>query len=65
MPPLNHMGNWAMSPEAPPTGQAIPPAAPVGMPRASEPPSQDGGSAQRRREYDSRIGKCKCKCRGD
>ena len=37
-------------------GQAS--AAPVATPRTSDPPLQDGGSAQRRREYDSKIGKC-------
>jgi len=50
------VGNWGAPPEAPPTGQAS--ASPVGTPRTSDPPSQDGGSAQRRREYDSKIGKC-------
>ena len=58
MPPPNHLGNWGMPPETPPTGQAIPSAAPVGMQRASEPPSQDGGNMQRRREHDLQAGKC-------
>ena len=55
---MNHMGNWGMSPDTPPPGQFVPSAAPAGMQRAADPPSQDGGSAQRRREYDSQIGKC-------
>lgn len=38
-------------------GQAS--ASPVGTPRTSDPPSQDAGSTQRRREYDARIGKCR------
>jgi len=32
-------------------------AAPVETPRTPDPPSQEGVSAQRRREYDSKIGK--------
>ena len=50
------MGNRGAPPEAPPMGQA--PASPVATPRTSDPPSQDAGSAQGRREYDARIGKC-------
>ena len=50
------MGNWGAPPEAPPIGQAS--ASPVATPRTSDPPSQDVASTQRRREYDSKIGKC-------
>ena len=53
---LNHMGNWGTPHEVLPTGPAS--AGPVGAPRASDPPSQDGGSTQRRREHESQIGKC-------
>lgn len=56
IPPQNHMGNWGAPPEAPPMGQAT--ASPVATPRTSDPPSQDAGSTQRRREYDAKIGKC-------
>jgi len=50
------VGNWGTPPQALPTGQAS--ASPIVAPRTSDPPTQDGGSAQRRREYDSKIGKC-------
>jgi len=50
------VGNWGAPPEAHLTGQAA--ASPVGTPRTSDPPTQDGASAQRRREHDSMIGKC-------
>ena len=47
-----------MPPDLQTTGPAnISAAAPAGMPRSSDPQPQDGGRAQRRRDFDVQIGK--------